>query len=119
MAHALLILDEGNGEFRQYRSISMLCTQLSQMAGVSLGGGTYKLGFLVPFQEVGPDLFDVVELERWFEDNLRGPDFPRNTDDSISKRSAAGWWSIDRDVQKAWRIKAAAELRKIIGHIID
>lgn len=118
MIHALLILDEG-GYFRQYLSIRSLCQQLSIMAGVSLRGDTYKLGFLIPFEHGGPDLFAIAELETWFKDNLRGPDFARIPSNPDGTRSKDGWWAIDKKVQKEWRINAEKELRKIIGHIID
>lgn len=118
MVHSLLILDEGNC-FREYRSIRSLCLELSRMAGVNLRGESYRLEFLVPFREVGPDLFDVAELDTWFKDNVRGPDFPRNPSVNGRHRPPEGWWAIDKEVQKAWRVKAEAELRQIIGHISD
>lgn len=89
------------------------------MAGVSLNGQVYTLGFLVPFEVVGPDLFDMAELEVWFKDNIQGPKFPRNPMVDGRYRHPNGWWDIDKKVQKAWRDKAVKELHGIIGHIID
>lgn len=105
-----------NGTFREYMSIRSFCTQLSQMAGVRLDGKTKRLDFLVPFAIAAPDLFDVAMLESWFEENVRGPDFARVPG---NQRSADGWWVVDKAVQRAWRLKAIAELHAIIGHIID
>lgn len=116
MINAIFTIEIGRREFRQYITIKSFCIELSKRAGVGLDGQAHRLNLLVPFDALAPDLFDVAELNVWFKDHVRGPEFAKNM---IQVKPLSYLSDADRKVQKEWRIKAEAELRHIIGHFVD
>jgi hypothetical protein len=113
MNHPIFVLDGTN----QYQSIYSFCLELSRMGGVALDGHSYPVDMLVPYRFARPEFFTEIELEVWFEANVRGPDFSLNEMTNGNYRPADGWWNIDKKVQKAWRDNAIAELEDMVGYM--
>lgn len=113
MNHPIFVLDGTN----QYKSIHSFCLELSRMGGVALDGHIYPVDMLVPYRFARPEFFTEIELEVWFESNVRGPDFPRNPMTNGPYQPPNGWWNIDKQVQKTWRDNAIAELEAMVGYM--
>lgn len=112
-SHPIFVIDGTN----HYKSIVSFCAELSRMGGVARDGHSYPIDMLVPYRFAKPELYTELELDVWFESNVRGPNFPAKSDASDYAWKASELWEMDKRIQQAWRKNAVEELTELIGYM--